>query len=353
MSFAAWTSGWSNGLMPRIEPATATANSQRKNSPPMSYGSGIRGSAAWRSRPSGLSPGAGTRPVPRFPVDSATSCSAQSPKRPSVSAMQTLSRPSRQRSPSSSPSSSPGFRSPRHASAVCSAFERSALDVDPHQRGRDDPERRERGVAAPDRRLTREDLDPAGARLLLERRAGVRDRDELRPVAGLRPEVLEVRQRLERGPRLRRDDEHRPVEVEGLLGVPDHLRVRRVEHVQVVQAERPFQHLWCERRAAHPEQDERVEPRARRLRELDDVAGPLQHALRLVEPAQPPILVGAGPDRRVASPDPLDEVLLRGDRHRYAGASSPRFARMPSSSSVNESMNFWTPSRSSVSVTSS
>ena len=38
---------------------------------------------------------------------------------------------------------------------------------------------------------------------------------------------------------------------------------------------------------------------------------------------------------------------------RHAETSSPRFALMPSSSSANESENFWTPSRSSVSVTSS
>ena len=38
LSFAACTFGWSNGLMPRIEPATAVANSQRKNSWPSSYG---------------------------------------------------------------------------------------------------------------------------------------------------------------------------------------------------------------------------------------------------------------------------------------------------------------------------
>ena len=49
LSFAACTFGWSNGLMPRIEPATATPNSQRKNSWPSSYGDSTRTSCAWRS----------------------------------------------------------------------------------------------------------------------------------------------------------------------------------------------------------------------------------------------------------------------------------------------------------------
>src|SRR5207244_3424749 len=35
---------------------------------------------------------------------------------------------------------------------------------------------------------------------------------------------------------------------------------------------------------------------------------PLQHPPRLVEPAQPVPLVGAGPDRGVASPDAVDEL---------------------------------------------
>ena len=34
---ALWTSGWSNGFRPKIDPAMAVANSHRKNSPPISY----------------------------------------------------------------------------------------------------------------------------------------------------------------------------------------------------------------------------------------------------------------------------------------------------------------------------
>ena len=56
-------------------------------------------------------------------------------------------------------------------------------------------------------------------------------------------------------------------------------------------------------------------------------------------------------DRRAFARDLVVQLDLR--RLGHAGASCPRLASMPSSSSVNESMNFWTPSRSSVSETSS
>ena len=56
-------------------------------------------------------------------------------------------------------------------------------------------------------------------------------------------------------------------------------------------------------------------------------------------------------DRRAFARDLVVQLDLR--RLAHAGASCPRLDSMPSSSSVNESMNFWTPSRSSVSETSS
>src|SRR5438034_2114809 len=123
LSFASCTSGWPNGLMPRIEPATAVANSQRKNSAPRSYGSSSRTRPCCRSGPPvGSSPGAGTSPLPLFPVDSAISCSAQSPKPPGTSSMHTLSRPSLQLPPSSAPNWKPGFSSPRrHQPAIATA----------------------------------------------------------------------------------------------------------------------------------------------------------------------------------------------------------------------------------------
>ena len=86
--------------------------------------------------------------------------------------------------------------------------------------------------------------------------------------------------------------------------------MRRVEDVEALGAERAAHHLGRERRAAHAEHDDVVD-RARRdhlVRELEHLVQLLQHPLRLVEPAEPLRLVGAGPDGRVARPDPLDDI---------------------------------------------
>ena len=137
-----------------------------------------------------------------------------------------------------------------------------------------------------------------------------------------------------------------------MLRVANHRRMGRVEHVQALDAERPLQHLRGERRPPHAEQDERLEARSRVAGELVQLADPLLHPLGLVEPPQPLVLVGTSPDGRVPAPDTLDELLLGDDRHQ-ACANSPRFALIPSISSSNESENFCTPSRSSVSTTPS
>ena len=80
--------------------------------------------AACRSGPSGDSPGAGTRPLPCLPVDSAISCSAQRPKPPSVSSMQILSRPSCQPVPNCAAElvARVAARPAGRASAIRSAF---------------------------------------------------------------------------------------------------------------------------------------------------------------------------------------------------------------------------------------
>ena len=235
LSFAAWTSGWSNGLISRYAPATATANSQRKNSAPSAYGSSICGAASCRSAPSGDSPGAGMSPLPCLPVDSAISCSAHRPKPPGVSRMQILSRPSCQPAPNCRPSSKPGLPSSRRqSSAIRSAFGEQPVDVDPHQRRRDDAERRQRGVAAADRRLAVEDVAEAALlREPLQVGARVGDGGERgAALAGLLPEVVRVRARLQRRAGLRRRDEQRPLEIERRLERADRGRVRRVEHVE-------------------------------------------------------------------------------------------------------------------------
>jgi hypothetical protein len=105
--------------------------------------------------------------------------------------------------------------------------------------------------------------------------------------------------------------------------------MRRVQDVEALRAERPLQHLRRQRRPAHPEQHERVEARARHVGEDAQLGSTLLHPLRLVEPAQPYLLARVRPDGSVARPDALDELLVRRDDHQ-AGASSPRFAWMPS-----------------------
>ncbi len=101
-----------------------------------------------------------------------------------------------------------------------------------------------------------------------------------------------------------------------------------------------------ERRAAHAEQDAVVELLGRGLREGVQLVDVDADARDDVEPAEPVILARVGPERSVVGPDPLDD-------RRHAAASSARLARIPSSSSWNESANFCTPSASSVSTTSS
>ncbi len=85
------------------------------------------------------------------------------------------------------------------------------------------------------------------------------------------------------------------------------------------------------------------------LGETANVLELLLHVQRLVEPAEPVRFVAPGPDRGVPFPDALDQALAV---HCYAATAS-RFAFTPSSSSVNESENFCTPSFSSVATTSS
>ena len=157
LSFAACTSGWSNGLIPRIEPATAVANSQRKNSWPSSSGSGSRTSCSLAVGAVGRTrPGRGRGPCPACPVDSASSCSTQSPKTP-ASGRQTLSRPSlpalaeREAELEARDCPRRGGRRRPSRPARSSRPSRST----PISAAGNEPERRERRVAAADRRLAR------------------------------------------------------------------------------------------------------------------------------------------------------------------------------------------------------
>ena len=204
--------------------------------------------------------------MPSLPVDSAISCSTHSPKLAigSETTNVSLSRRWSASAPIAMPSHRPGVR--RRAVVVRAVLLRhlapvqQAADVRAHQDRRDDPEVGHHRVAAADLRVVAE--HPPEAVLLgqlLERAARVGDRHELRPVpARLLEEVAEVRQRLDRPARLRRDEEERLRDVDGALELGHRAGIGRVEHVQpqpvLQRAERAPDHLGPEARPAHAEQ---------------------------------------------------------------------------------------------------
>src|SRR5439155_27117322 len=112
----------------------------------------------------------------------------------------------------------------------------------------------------------------------------------------------------------------------------------------------PGQHLGRQARATHAEEDAVVEALGRLLREADELGDLPLHPSRLVEPAQPLLLARGGPERRVACPDPADDLGVAGA---HALTSSLFFERTPSKSSSKESVNFCTPSCSRTRTTSS
>ena len=97
LSLHSCTFGWSNGLMPSTRPATAVAYSQARNcapsgpvdrrcrvgarrGAPTAHDARRRSAVASVPGRVGLSTTTGRMPVPSLPVDSAISCSAQSPR---------------------------------------------------------------------------------------------------------------------------------------------------------------------------------------------------------------------------------------------------------------------------------
>src|SRR5205823_285397 len=144
--------------------------------------------------------------------------------------------------------------------------------------------------------------------------------EPLAALAGLGPEVVGVAPRLEGRPGLRGRDEQRALEVEALVRLPDRRRMRRVENLERARLERLREHVRREARAAHAEEDECVDHPGR--------GHVLDEAQEVLEPAEPLRLVAAGPERRVAGPDPLDQ-LCGGNR------AHPTSSTKPSTSSSN------------------
>ena len=191
---ASSTFGWSNGLMPISRPATAVAYSHSSSlaaqrsgrwrhpsrrtagSPGRSRRRSGRGAPGSRPGRRPAKPGAagsstttGSRPRPFLPVDSAISCSAQSPN-PLIpepkSAKTTLS----QRAsalwacPSSAPSCRPGLSAlvHRQRGGGRRGVVQQAADVGTGQPGRHQPERGQRAVPAADVRVGQEHLAVTG-----------------------------------------------------------------------------------------------------------------------------------------------------------------------------------------------
>ena len=223
--------------MLRMEPATAVANSQRKNSAPRSYGSPSLTSAAGGRSGRRLARGGNETlaVLPRRLCDELLGPQAEAaggvldadlvaPHLPAVS----------ERRPSwSSCPARRGTPRPSHAHA-CGCARRRRRSA-PRPRGRKPTGR----IAAADRRLAVENrVECTLLRERLEIRTGIGDDRELLGVlSGQLPEVLEVRARLERRPRLGRRDEEGPADVDRVLQPADRLRVRRIENVKVLRAE--------------------------------------------------------------------------------------------------------------------
>ena len=263
--------------------------------------------------------------------------------------MQTLSRPSRQFSPSESPSSRPGLPSAcRHAVRHLLRAVEQPRDVDAHQRGGHHPERRQRRVAAADRRLAGERRTRSFAS-----RASSSSAEPGSVIAAHTPPFAcrsspcasASRASSPTSTRRRRACARRRSSLRGRgspagascrgRGTVSRPNVRRI--TSGASDEPPI-----------PSSTTSSTSPATESRELQQQVDVLAHAPRLVEPAEPLRLVGARPQRRVAPPDPLDDLGVR-----HAAASAPRFARTSSMIWSNESANFCTPSASIVSTMSS
>ena len=131
--------------------------------------------------------------------------------------------------------------------------------------------------------------------------------DSARPPAQV-PEEVEVAASLERRARLGGDEEERARRVERVGRAADGRGMGRVQDLQVVALERAPEHLGREARPAHAEKDDRVELAHGAGGELLELGHALAHAKRLVEPAEPAVLVAPGPERGVASPEALDQL---------------------------------------------
>ena len=149
---------------------------------------------------------------------------------------------------------------------------------------------------------------------LIERGAWIGDGNELAAGAiatgGMRHVIEEIileQAGFDRAARLARHDEQRAGDINCGFGRPDLRRIGAVENVQprppLATPENLCQHFGAEARTAHPEQQDVGEPLPLHLLRKGLVAGEfVAGGLDAIEPAEPLVLVGIGPERVVMRP---------------------------------------------------
>jgi hypothetical protein len=113
---------------------------------------------------------------------------------------------------------------------------------------------------------------------------------------------------LEGRARLRGDEEKRLRRVERDGRAANRGGMGRVEDLETLARERAAENLRRQARPAHAEEHDRVEAPDGAGGELLELADALPHPERLVEPAEPAVLVAPGPERGVAGPEALNQL---------------------------------------------
>ena len=231
----------------------------------------------------------------------------------------------------------PGRAGPRHPFGGG----QQPAGIEAHRGGRHHPERRQGRESSADARLAPEHGPVPGRRSpVVERRPRIRDRDEARagrigtdPPGHPREEVALEETRLQRRARLARHHEQRAPDIELLLERTDLGWVGGIQDPEVRcpgdVPEGLAQHFRAEARAAHSEQPDVAEAlRGYRAAEPAQGIESCTHPGGRVEPAQPALLAGAGPERRVPAPEARRAVpaLPLGDR---VGLRRPQLRRQP------------------------
>ena len=190
-------------------------------------------------------------------------------------------------------------------------------DVDAGGRSRYQSERRQHGVASADRGFAVENPREAlFGRRLLQRRAGIGHRDEaMSGLAGANrlgnaiEEIVLHRVGLGGAAGFAGDDEQSFGDIDGFFHRADLYGIGRIQHVQFREAgflRKSFrQHLGAQARSAHAEHDGVGEGLPLHAPRKILVVGDIGVACA-VQPAQPLVLILAGPDRSVLPPQPSD-----------------------------------------------